>query len=380
VKWTNPGHEYDAIGEHLRNIHTVYVYGLNYKDSQHFVFSRLGLKVVFIRVEPEYDDVWDSITIDDYYAIPRENQVVILSSFHPDYQDIKNTFAEKGYKRDWDYFVINPGTRENKLLEVFLLYVHDFLMISSLSLISTTVCNLNCRGCLNFTEYNKKQRHMSIDYMKRSIDLLFNNVDYVRLLHISGGEPLLHPNLDAVFSYLGSRYCENIGELTTSTNGTVIPSEELCSAMRDSNVRVIIDDYRPNVDSRADEVAEKFHSYGIHTTIAKVEHWIDLEPYCTDYSSKNEEWLREHFDNCACPWVDIDNGVLHSCNYAQYAEEAGISDYDECSRLDLSQKGLNKKIIYEFRTRFNTRGYLNFCKRCAGFSNNKNTIPPAVQV
>ena len=48
MKWTNPGHEFDALGERLLKIKTIYIYGTDYQDSSYFAFAKFGFRVVFI--------------------------------------------------------------------------------------------------------------------------------------------------------------------------------------------------------------------------------------------------------------------------------------------------------------------------------------------
>ena len=375
MKWTNPGHEYDNLAKRIHSINKVYVYSTDYKDSQYYILIKLGLQVAFVLAPLEKKkSTMDCLTLEEFISLPRENHILLLSKYRPNFHEAIQCIESQGYKRDYDYFIIYPDTRINKFLELYLLYNHNFLIIPSLSLISTTVCNLNCHACLNFTQYNKKRRHMPLEQLCKSVDILFNHVDYVDLFHISGGEPLLYPQLSELCRYIGNNYRENIGDLSTSTNGTIIPSDDFCTILRNYNIHMIIDDYRHNVKTLADKVAQKCNKYNIKTTLNKPNIWIDLAPFSTNYSEKTEAWLIEHFEQCACPWTELYEDKLASCNYAHYAEEAGIADCDDSAYLDLSQSAIDKKVIYEFRSRYVKNGYLKFCKRCAGFNNNPNSF------
>jgi hypothetical protein len=381
MKWTSPGHEYDEIGKHLRQIRDVYIFSDNYKYSSHYILSRMGLRVFFIRPNSEAEKKYgEDVTLDEYFSLSQSNHVILISEYLPEYHSTIHRLHSNGYKLNYDYFTFHPDTRKNTFLELYLLYIHDFLLFPSLCLICTTVCNLKCKACLNFTIYNKKQRHIPFDNMKKGIDDLFSHIDYVNMLQISGGEPLLYPHLNEIFEYLCEYYRESIGELNTVTNGTIMPSDELCSLMQKNNIRFIIDDYRPNVKCRIDEIIKKCDDFGVQAQHKIVREWIDLAPFSTDYSEKSDEFLIDHNNHCACPWSEINNGVLYACNYAHYAEEAGIAEYDEGNFLDLAQSDISKKLIYEFRSRYTPNGYLQFCKHCAGFFNNPHKTPAAEQI
>jgi MoaA/NifB/PqqE/SkfB family radical SAM enzyme len=61
-------------------------------------------------------------------------------------------------------------------------------------------CNLACSYC---NEYDKVSDPVPLDVMKRRLDALANLGTSV--ITISGGEPLMHPDLDEIISYIRSR-------------------------------------------------------------------------------------------------------------------------------------------------------------------------------
>ena len=383
MKWTNPGHEYDEVGNYLCNLQTVYILGDDYRGSFYHVFSRLGLRVVFVVSSPlegSRNNIGTTISFDEFLLLKHIDHVMLINIHRAGADEAIARLDANGYRRDCDYFIYHPGTRQNKLLELYLLYKYDFLMIPSLSIICTSVCNLNCAGCLNFTEFNPKMRHQPFASMTKEMEALFRFMDYVDLLHISGGEPLLYPHLYDYCGYVGANYRDKIGDLSITTNGTIIPSDELCELLNKYSIKLIVNDYRPNVISSIDTVIEKVESFSVSFIINKAIEWIDLAPFTSDNTGKNDNELIQHHNNCACPWSEYNDGKLYSCNYAHYAEEAAIASYDGDSYIDLYHDSCDKKILYEFRSGYTKNGYLQFCKRCAGFFNNTNKIPVAKQI
>ena len=89
----------------------------------------------------------------------------------------------------------------------------------------------------------------------------------------------------------------------------------------------------------------------------------------------------KHFESCHEPWQELREGKLYSCNYASYAAVAGLveENEEENFKLDTYTKNQMKELM-EFRLGYNTKGYVEFCKKCAGFVDiNPYIVEPAKQ-
>ena len=95
----------------------------------------------------------------------------------------------------------------------------------------TTVCTLACKLCIAKIPYYTSHEHVELKYVKKDIEKLFEVYDYVENLDISGGEPLLYPNLELVLEE-ALKYKDKWGRVRIITNGTVIPSEAVINVMK----------------------------------------------------------------------------------------------------------------------------------------------------
>lgn len=111
--------------------------------------------------------------------------------------DIEEFIIQKGLRKNVEYFLINKFYDKYfydydnefiiKYLSIFCIYAYDKIYIHSNNIVTTTVCNLNCKACLNYEPYFKNKKHNDFDRLKNDIDLYFKHVDMVGLLHITGG-------------------------------------------------------------------------------------------------------------------------------------------------------------------------------------------------
>jgi hypothetical protein len=75
------------------------------------------------------------------------------------------------------------------------------------------------------------------------------------------------------------------------------------------------------------------------------------------------------------------DGKLYGCNYAGYASVAGLTAETAGDYYDLGTfSGEKKAELVEFRLGFNERGYMEFCKKCAGYGNNSHPVKAAEQL
>lgn len=270
-------------------------------------------------------------------------------------------------------------------IPIFWVYTQNKVCVSSSCIIPSTRCNLNCEKCLNFTPYLKEVHTRSLDALKDDIDLFFKWIDYVPRYQISGGEPLLYPDLDQLIFYINSKYRCKIKVLEIVLNGTIIPTDYLCDILKKHNVRVYLDNYTeamPRTLELREKIITKLQEYQIEWIDNTVEEWFDLDIFNTDNTCMDEREIIEYFDMCNNPWHCYEDGKIYACNFAAFAIKAGLSEEIDSEYFDISKMDEHsRKSLVEFCLNYNEKGYVKFCERCAGWcSINKKRVPVAVQV
>ncbi len=370
MKWKNKAHEFDEMYKEIEKKQSFYMFGAgDYGNQFYNIFKdEISFEGYIDNASQKQGTIINGLKCIPFDDVPNSNGIgiIVTMSQIARVQPVEQLNAA-GYTKNVDYFIIE------EFISVYFAYKKDEVYLSSISFLPSTICNLNCKNCLNFNPFAKQFYVREWDALVRDVDLFFACVDKIMLFHVSGGEPLLYKHTADLIEYIDKNYGDRIETLRTVTNGTVVPKDEVLGKLAKCNVEITVDDYRdavPKFKDRFDQLIEKLQEYGIKHYINKSDSWIDLAPDRTDYSDRPEEWLIAHRDACNQSWQELRDGKLYSCNYAAYATVAGIAGEQDLEEVyDLTQFTPDKKKeLIEFRLGYTTKGYTNFCKKCRGFT------------
>ena len=113
-------------------------------------------------------------------------------------------------------------------------------------LVVSFVCNNRCKLCGVLSPYYEKPPHFTAEEIQKTISSYFDVVSYVEKFTLSGGEPLLHPELAKIIGYM-KKYRSQFGKLEVITNGKLLMKPELERELVElENVQLLIDDYGIN--------------------------------------------------------------------------------------------------------------------------------------
>jgi len=100
---------------------------------------------------------------------------------------------------------------------------HRFLLPRVAIYTLTAQCNFNCAYCEDFGQRQNAQAEASLklDQARRVLEIIRQGVDS---LILTGGEPLLYPDLTALISYARSKL--RFRQITLTTNGSLLPDAE----------------------------------------------------------------------------------------------------------------------------------------------------------
>jgi molybdenum cofactor biosynthesis enzyme MoaA len=149
----------------------------------------------------------------------------------------------------------------------------DFFIDNKLRIAITNRCNLSCFYCHNEGQPHESAPAMlSLEYIKNMISFLQKNNVYIQAINLTGGEPLLHPNLINIVIE-----CAKItNDLEINTNGTMLTNEKV-----DNLIKYGVTGFKIGVDSIFAEQTKP----NVYSTPQNIEKTIDIIKYANSKMS-----------------------------------------------------------------------------------------------
>lgn len=227
----------------------------------------------------------------------------------------------------------------------------------------TTYCNLRCKRCAKCLPFFEEKRHFSAEKLKNDLESLVKYLDRIYVVSIIGGEPFLNPEIAEIIRICSD--CSKIFQLELTTNGTVMPPEEVFSALQNSRVHVHISLYdfiTVKQKQTRDALIAKLEDYNIPYEFASHPMWLDFGDVVHREYPPHEK--RVMFYQCPMNSCSIfNNRVLYRCGKSSYLHQHGkIPVNDAVIRLDeIHSRKEMRKAVHRF---FNVRTLLA-CSYCS---------------
>ena len=228
----------------------------------------------------------------------------------------------------------------------------------------TTKCNLRCRDCSNLIPLLCDQKNIGYERIINDINTLLSKVDRLYRLKLHGGEVLLHPDLPKII-----RFCDTqrkIVSIRITTNGTIIPSQEIISALKGSKVVVQISDYHLP-QCKISELIALFERNDIKYAYLKDQKWRDMG----DFSKRNES----RFNNCSISrCTSLFDGKIFVCSRMAIASALGLVNGIEFISINQCEKVFRKQMEF-----FYAKDDMTACSYCDGDTKYAKTVTAGMQ-
>lgn len=172
----------------------------------------------------------------------------------------------------------------------------------------TDHCNLNCKGCGHFTPLAGKTFADLNDYIRdlKQLQKLFSTIKTIVLM---GGEPLLHPQIEAFLFETRSIFPNS--SIKIYTNGILLPkmSESFWNACRACSIDIDITLYPPVKPKEADLI-RLVEEKGLKVST----HSITL--FFAFYNNKGDTCAKTAYAKCHKRWYNpmLRNGKIYVCH------------------------------------------------------------------
>ncbi|WP_455089717.1 radical SAM protein [Peptoanaerobacter stomatis] len=227
-----------------------------------------------------------------------------------------------------------------------------------------SICSLNCKHCCECIPYidNKNRDFVSKEVVIKDIEKLANICSFLTLIEFIGGEPFLNKDLPDIIKYVINM--KRVGIIHIFTNGTVVPSDDLCKSIANDKITVYISNYQATLEKRKldniKKTVEKLNKYNISYFFGKKQNWFNFTSF--KYMNESESYLKHKFSNCFLHNCNrLHKGVLYMCPHHYAGNILNIENFNNnvINIHEFDDHSLIKEI-----EKFKSYPYIEACKYC----------------
>ena len=260
---------------------------------------------------------------------------------------------------------------------------HDnIICMKELVLPITTKCSLRCEKCAAGMQYISEPMDVDFNTVIDDFNRMIELIDWTDRLSIIGGEPFLNRNLDIILQNINLNPLskKKIGYVQIITNGTIVPSDDICKAIADTGTLVFISNYG-RLSRSLDQLCNKLCAYGITYAVSDKSMWSDCEQLndnCIVQDTKTRLFRRH--EDCCERCHEVFRGKFYLCGLLKTMSLIGITPYNKDNYVD----------IYDIKAKSNIAEYISCnnplptaCSWCNGCSTDKwkkTELEAAVQI
>lgn len=266
--------------------------------------------------------------------------------------------------------------------------MNDKVCLLRSGIVITHICTLNCKLCGGYIPYYNNPDHLQLKDIEKTIDNYFKVVDNVGDFSITGGEPLLHPELDKILIKV-LKYSDRIDRVLILTNGTLLMDEKVIKILNKNREKcmVTISDYG-NLSINANNLKEILDTANIPCRVIK---YSGNDLFCdgwVDYGNhEKKSFTKEDTDkkgrSCAIRSREvsiIEDGELHACGRSYYRMKIGKIPKNPEEFINLLDDNLDINLSKDILNSLLKKTSITSCAYCNGLCEDSVRYIPAEQL
>lgn len=392
MKWTNMHHEFDMAAEKYIEKYCkrfpCYIFGAGMAGKE--MLSVLKYYQCFsafidnnsVKQESGFEN--EAVISMEEYIDKGQKGMIIIAAAAGNIPVICDQLEAGGLHRGDDFLTTDDFLKY--ILPIISVYYYNKVFVQIAQITLTERCTLKCKKCAHACyAVNHAAPDLPLEEVKRSADIFFKKVDYIKEFVLIGGEPLLYRNLAEAICYIGEKYRKSMSVYCIATNGTIVPSREVLEACSQYQVLFRISNYSaqlPRLKESYHKLVVKLGEWNIPYILGKEDwQWRDYGFEYVDQGTE-ESILTETFDQCGTICRELRGDKFYYCVMARTVSDNLGFDVGQNDYLDLSVlQGENyKKELLEFSMGYSKKGYLDMCRYCHGAKAYDYPIPVAEQL
>jgi len=235
-------------------------------------------------------------------------------------------------------------------------FLHSGLYYSNIELAVTTNCTLRCKNCCHYIPRYARTPYTPAEIMIGDLQKLLGSIRWVDEFRVLGGEPLLHPELDKIVSFLLDS--KKIGRVEIVTNGTLSPSQRLLDLFPNDRLNIFVSDYG-KLSCKVNEFAL---NQKINVTIPEPDDfWLDHGNL--EFQNRTERELTNQYSKCSKDKCVMLNGILYNCASSAFGSDLKVFELKPDEYIDVHNSKSCKELQSKL-SRFKRRNYFSSCNYC----------------
>ncbi len=254
--------------------------------------------------------------------------------------------------------VVDAGALERRIKRM---QKGDKYIISRIAVSVTNQCSLRCRDCNNLMPYCKEKFTIDVKEQIRDLQKLLYYVDGIMNVEVIGGEPFVYRQLPELLKYLCDEPKIKFIEITS--NGTVLPVEQILDLLKNPKVCVLISDYGKVNSKKANETYQYLRQNQVCVQNLKNRKWIDSGGI--ERRKKTRMRLKYEYFHCFArgDCRTLYKGRLYVCGRAPVLDELGILT-DHSSFVDIRGMNVDWMAGRKILDNFFKNDYAESCAYC----------------
>lgn len=305
-----------------------------------------------------------------------------------DIADRKIAFLQHVLRKD-EYSMHERAVREEKecLLErgysqhsVYMNELKDIIqnngrVISRICVSVTNQCTLKCEKCNALMPICEKKYFAEITKIIAQINKITSCLDLIVNLEIIGGESLLHKDLPRLIENVTEN--DKIQWVEITTNGTVMPSEELVNQIQNPKVVLKISNYGKLNSKKVRDIIRNGREKGYKCIVLKNWDWLDSGG--VECRNRNKWHLMYDYFHCDArkDCRILYNGKLFVCGRAPILHEIGKIIGSEVDWVDI--ENASECELWGKIRKFYSMKYAYSCNYCDYAEDDVRLIKSGVQ-
>ena len=323
------------IYERIRTLHKV----ICFIDNDQGIFGGIYSGIEIVAPEQSYEMIRKGV-IDK----------IVLGTSANNYDDVLLQINDNLHMFNKIYYVKEIG-HSNELIR----YAENDL--GYIEFDATRKCNLNCRGCLRYSNITRDNEGYHLDALQRDLQQLkkiFNNIAFIKIL---GGEPLLrvdlHKFLELIFKYFPDTQVDIL------SNGILASKMDrlLIDEIKKHAVRLSISIYK-DTEKYTEEITSFCNSEGIECSV-----YVNKEKFLKQLNLRGDSDGEEIVKNCMSKKCTIiKDGIINRCCQPTFTYELNKkfgTKFPENIGINIYEEGITYKGIKEY-----IRNNTQFCRYC----------------